>query len=103
MARKELGGSAVAGVGRAYSALSWAKRASCAGMDEDIVWTTSAMLVPLGCTRLGAAAGAEEEEEEEEEESSERACIDERSEWRWSLSCWLDLQRESEQRQRLWT
>jgi hypothetical protein len=73
-------------------------------MEEDIVWTTSAMLVPLWCTRLGAAAGAAaEEEEEEEEESSERACMEERSEWRWSLSCWLDLQREREQRQRLRT
>ena len=66
-------------------------------MEEDIVWTTSAMLVPLWCTRLGAAAGAEEEEEEEEE-SSESACMEERSEWRWSLSCWLDLQRECETR-----
>ena len=70
-------------------------------MEEDIVWTTSAMLVPLWCTRLGAAAGAEEEEEEAEE-SSESACMEERSEWRWSLSCWLDLQRECETRQGMW-
>jgi hypothetical protein len=50
-------------------------------MEEDIVCTTSAMLVPQSLGRGAAAASVaieeEEEEEEEEDANRERACIEE--------------------------